>query len=71
MRCIRKCRAVNLPCVRRPLEIAWHAGGTVPAFGGVKEATVMNLVVWLPAMFLLGLVTMALCYAFIGACEKI
>jgi hypothetical protein len=31
----------------------------------------MNLVVWLPAMFLLGLVTMVLCYAFIGACEKI
>ncbi len=31
----------------------------------------MNLVVLLPAMFLLGLVTMILCYAFIGACEKI
>jgi hypothetical protein len=31
----------------------------------------MNLVVWLPAMFLLGLVTMIACYAFIGACEKI
>lgn len=31
----------------------------------------MNLVVWLPAMFLLGLVSMGLCYAFIGACEKI
>jgi len=31
----------------------------------------MNLMVWLPAMFLLGLVTMGLCYAFITACEKI
>ncbi len=31
----------------------------------------MNLVVWLPAMFGLGLVTMILCYVFIGACEKI
>jgi hypothetical protein len=31
----------------------------------------MNLVVWLPAMFVLGLVVMGLCYAFIGACEKI
>jgi hypothetical protein len=31
----------------------------------------MNLVVWLPAMFLLGIVTMALSYAFITACEKI
>jgi len=31
----------------------------------------MNLFVWLPAMFLLGLVTMGLSYAFISACEKI
>jgi hypothetical protein len=31
----------------------------------------MNLVIWLPAMFLTGLVTMLLCYAFIDACEKI
>jgi hypothetical protein len=31
----------------------------------------MNLVVWLPAMFALGFVTMSLCYAFIFACEKI
>ena len=31
----------------------------------------MNLLVWLPAMFLLGLAGMILCYAFIGACEKI
>lgn len=31
----------------------------------------MNLMVWLPGMFLLGLVTMISCYAFITACEKI
>jgi len=31
----------------------------------------MDLVVWLPAMFLLGLGTMILCYAFISACENI
>lgn len=31
----------------------------------------MDLTIWLPAMFLLGLVTMGLCYAFITACEKI
>ena len=31
----------------------------------------MDLVVWLPAMFSLGLVGMIACYAFIGACEKI
>ena len=31
----------------------------------------MNIIVWLPAMFALGLVAMWLCYAFINACEKI
>jgi uncharacterized membrane protein SpoIIM required for sporulation len=31
----------------------------------------MNLVVWLPAMFVLGIAGMGLCYAFISACEKI
>jgi len=31
----------------------------------------MNLVVWLPGMFLLGLVSMLACYAFIDACAKI
>jgi hypothetical protein len=31
----------------------------------------MNLVVWLPAMFVLGLVSMGVCYAFIFACEEI
>ena len=31
----------------------------------------MNLVVWLPAMFLLGVAGMGLCYAFLIACEKI
>jgi len=31
----------------------------------------MNLVLWLPAMFALGIAGLALCYAFIEACEKI
>jgi len=31
----------------------------------------MNLAVWLPAMFVLGLAGMALCLAFVGACERI
>jgi hypothetical protein len=31
----------------------------------------MNLVVWLPAMFGLGIVGMGLCLAFLVACEKI
>ncbi len=31
----------------------------------------MNLWVWIPTMFLLGLVVMGVCLAFIKACEKI
>jgi hypothetical protein len=31
----------------------------------------MNLEFWLPAMFLLGLVGMVLCYLFVIACENI
>ena len=31
----------------------------------------MNLVIWLPAMFLLGLFVMGVCYLFMEACEKI
>ena len=31
----------------------------------------MNLVVWLPAMFLLGLAGLGLCFAFVVACERV
>ena len=31
----------------------------------------MNVEVWLPATFLLGLLGLGLCYAFLVACEKI
>jgi hypothetical protein len=31
----------------------------------------MNLVIWLPAMFLLGLAVMGVCLLFMEACEKI
>lgn len=31
----------------------------------------MNLLIWLPAMFLLGLAGMGLCSMFLVACEKI
>jgi len=31
----------------------------------------MNLGVWYPAMFVLGVVGMGLCLAFLDACEKI
>jgi hypothetical protein len=30
-----------------------------------------NLNVWMPAMFVLGLVSMGLCFLFLKACEKI
>ena len=31
----------------------------------------MNLIIWFPAMFLLGLASMGLCFLFLKACEKI
>ena len=31
----------------------------------------MNLVIWLPAMFVLGAAILSVCYVFITACEKI
>ena len=31
----------------------------------------MNLTFWLPAMFVLGLVAMGLCYLFMDGCETI
>jgi hypothetical protein len=32
---------------------------------------VMNLEIWLPALFLLGLATMGLMFAFVAACERV
>jgi hypothetical protein len=31
----------------------------------------MNLAVWYPALFVLGVVAMGMCLLFLGACEKI
>jgi len=31
----------------------------------------MNLVIWLPALFILGLVTMGLLFAFVAACDRV
>ena len=31
----------------------------------------MNLVIWFPAMFFLGLASMGLCFLFLKGCEKI
>jgi hypothetical protein len=39
-----------------------------PSYGGVSQ---MDLTIWLPAMFTLGLGVMGLCYAFLIACENI
>jgi len=32
---------------------------------------VMNLIIWLPAMFLLGLAALGLMFAFVSGCEKV
>lgn len=31
----------------------------------------MNLAIWLPSLFVLGIVSMALCAAFLDACDRI
>lgn len=31
----------------------------------------MNLLIWLPAMFVLGVLLMVLCVLFLDACEKV
>lgn len=31
----------------------------------------MNLAIWLPSMFILGIVAMGICVLFVEACEKI
>ncbi len=31
----------------------------------------MNLTIWLPAMFILGMITLGLLTAFISACDKV
>jgi hypothetical protein len=39
--------------------------------GHDAEEPLMNLVVWLPVMFALGLASMGLCLAFVAACDRI
>ena len=65
----------------KPTEDVRQVGGTVPAIHGTDglssdartplEGKSMNLVVWLPAMFLLGLGSMGLFLAFVTACDRI
>lgn len=65
----------DLPCrkslERRPrVERALNSRRGIALRQAQKEDDV-NLLVWLPAMFALGLVSIGLCYAFVFACEDI
>ncbi|MGD0291288.1 MAG: hypothetical protein ABSC63_16755 [Candidatus Binataceae bacterium] len=51
-----------------PWSLGIAHGQEIPVSHGGR---VMNLGIWLPAMFLLGVVVMGLCYAFLIACENI
>jgi hypothetical protein len=51
---------------RRAAGVASRAPGTA-----YSERSVMNLVIWLPALLLLGLGTMGLMFAFVSGCEKV
>jgi hypothetical protein len=68
----------NLQARRRALrgryrgQSALRASSSSPGWiDGDEKDRSMNLVVWLPAMFALGLVSLGVCYAFIFACEVI
>jgi hypothetical protein len=45
--------------------------GAIFGAGSEKGLALMNLVIWLPAMFVLGLAAMGICLAFVSACEVI
>ncbi|MGF7137465.1 hypothetical protein P3T40_008978 [Paraburkholderia sp. EB58] len=47
------------------------ADAPVRRLSSLKMRFVMNLMIWLPGLFVLGLGCMALCVAFIDACDKI
>ncbi len=38
---------------------------------GLYGSIVMNLLIWLPALFILGIVSMAACLAFTEGCDRI
>lgn len=63
--------ARGLPPGAGLVGVSGACDGTVPAFRRHQEVGFMNLFIWLPAMFGLGLVSMLAFYAFIDACEKI
>jgi len=49
----------------------WRRVSEGQRLGSPKEERGMDLEIWLPAMFLLGVVAMGLCYAFLVGCENI
>jgi hypothetical protein len=64
------------PCVAQFLRVTdfnsnHHDRRPRPSRRGHTEERPMNLVVWLPAMFFLGLASMALFAAFVAACDRI
>jgi hypothetical protein len=53
------------------LDRAGSISLTQSSRGGTTEVDVMNLLVWLPAMFVLGLAALGVCLVFVTACERI
>jgi hypothetical protein len=51
------------------LRVLTLARNLLPGIDGGSDP--VNPIVWLPAMLLLGLAGMALCLAFVSACERI
>jgi hypothetical protein len=62
---VEKIDAPAQPCMRGTLS-ATH-GTHDNASGGAS----MNLAVWYPAMFVLGVAAMGLCLMFVDACDRI
>ena len=53
---------------------AREGGGTALAFpetSSPRGECAMNLYIWLPALFALGLLTLGLMFVFVGACERV
>ena len=51
-------------------------GGVIPRSASarlttIREELMMNLTIWLPALFALGLAAMALMFAFVHGCDKV
>ena len=58
----------------KPDKTGWGTAATASARPGVvheNQGIVMNLSIWLPLLFVLGLGSLALCLAFVDACDRI